>query len=146
MAQSLTSKISKLAQTYSITAIIDTAKQVQQEQADIAVWDAMSTDEKTEWFYNQCKKYSLTTTKFANQISVNELLCSGKHGGTKAYFCVFLPHPTDNFRGSDPSAWHLEIGSAYASPKHGTIWPTARGLKGKELQIQQVIRLHKEGK
>jgi hypothetical protein len=139
MAQTLTSKITKLAEIYSITAIIDTAKQVQKEQADIAVWDAMSTDEKTEWFLNQCSKYNLTTEEIGHQIKVIELPEIGKHGGTRAYFTAFMP------REQDPE-FHIEIGSAYASSKHGTIWPTARGLKGKEFQIQQVIRLHKEGK
>lgn len=139
MAQSLTSKISKLAQTYSITAIIDTAKQVQQEQADIALWDAMSTDEKTEWFYNQCSKYGFTTKQVGHQIKVIELPEIGKHGGTRAYFTAFMPREQD-------TEWHMEIGSAYASSKHGIIWPTASGLKGKEEQIKQVVRLHKEGK
>lgn len=142
MAQTLTSKITKLAEIYSITAIIDTAKQVQIEQADIAVWDAMSTDEKIEWFYNQCKKYGLTTKQIHNRILVNELLHSSNR---RAYFTVFLPSEKA-FRGNDSNAWHLEIGGSYVGEENGGIWDTARGLKGKELQIKQVMRLHKEGK
>jgi len=135
MAQTLTSKITKLAEIYSINAIIDTAKQVQIEQADIAIWDAMSTDERKDWFLAQCSKYNLTTEEIGHQIKVVELPEVGKHGGTRPYFTAFMP------REQDPE-FHMEIGSAYASPKHGTIWPTARGLKGKELQIKQVMRLH----
>lgn len=139
MAQTLTSKISKLAQIYSISAIIDTAKQVQIEQASIAVWDAMSTEERKEWFLKQCAKYNLTTKEVGHQIKVIELPEIGNHGGTRAYFTAFMP------REQDPE-FHMEIGSAYASSKHGEIWLTERSLKGKEFQIEQVIRLHKEGK
>lgn len=145
MAQTLKSKISKLAQAYSITAIVDTAKEVQKELLDVALWDAMSTDEKTAWFFDQCKKYGLTTGQIHNQIYVNELPCSGAHRGHRAYFCVFLPHETENFRGGDSGAWHLEIGGAYIGSENGGIWATAPGLKGKERQIAEVMRLHKLG-
>lgn len=145
MAQSLKSKVKKLAEAYSITAIIETAREVQIEQADRALWDAMSTDQKTKWFYDQCKKYNLTPKQIHNQISIDELPCVGNHSGHRAYFCVFLPHATDNFRGDSDNAWHLEIGGAYIGKENGGIWPTNPGLKGKERQIEQVIRLHNQG-
>ena len=132
MAQSLKSKISKLSQAYSITAIIDTAKEVQQEIADRAVWDAMSVDQKTEWFLAQCKKYNLTPDIDENSIYINEL-----SPGKKAYFVVFLPR--------NDQGWHLEIGGSYIDNINGGIWVTKPGLIGKERQIEQVIRLHNQG-
>ena len=145
MAQSLKSKVRKLAEQFNIDAIINTAKEVQFDLQDEHDWNIMSNQQKLDWFYNQCKMYGLTTKQFSNQISVNELPCVGKHHGTKAYFCVFLPKSMheDGFR---EDHFHLEIGSAYASPKHGEIWSTAYGLKGKEKQIAEVIRLNKLGK
>ena len=145
MVQSLKSKVKKLTEAYSITAIIETAKEVQIEQADRALWDAMSTDQKTEWFYDQCKKYNLTTSQIGNQISINELPCVGKHSGHRAYFCVFLPDD-GAWRGNGQEAWHLEIGGAYVGRENGGIWATSPGLKGKEIQIAEVMKLNKAGK
>lgn len=127
MAQSLKSKISKLAQAYSITAIIDTAKQVQIEQADIAVWDAMSNKEKTEWFLGQLTKYNLTPEYNKTSIHVKEFTSS-----KEPYFIAWMPVSDE---------WHLEIGNTLYN-----IWPTARGIKGQEEQIKQIMRLRKEGK
>jgi len=124
MAQSLTSKINKLALTYSIAAIIDTAKQVQKEQADIAVWDAMSNEEKTEWFLDQCKKYNLTPLHYENSIYVKEF-----HAQHEPYFVAWLET-------CGTGHWHLEIGNSLYN-----IWPTASGIKGQEEQIKQVMRL-----
>ena len=76
-----------------------------------------------------------------NQIGVNELPCVGKHHGTKAYFCVFLPKELHKDGRSED--FHLEIGSAYASLQHGEIWSTHSGKLGKEKQIAEVIRLNK---
>jgi len=129
MAQTLTSKITKLAEIYSITAIIDTAKQVQKEQADIAVWDAMSADEKTEWFLNQLKKYNLTPFHVETAIYVKEFINS-----KEPYFIAWLENCGTGY-------WHIEIGNSLYN-----IWPTARGIKGQEEQIKQVMRLRKEGK
>ena len=144
MAQSLKSKVKKLTEAYSITAIIETAKEVQIEQADSALWDAMSVDQKTEWFYDQCKKYNLTWSQRGNQISVNELPCVGNHSGHRAYFCVFLPDD-DAWRGNGQEGWHLEIGGAYIGRENGGIWATSPGLKGKERQIAEVMKLNKAG-
>lgn len=145
MAQSLKSKVRKLAEQFNIDAIVKTAKEVQLDIQDEQAWDQLSNQEKLDWFYAQCKKYNLTTKQISNQISVIELPCVGKHHGTKAYFCVFLPKSMheDGYREDE---FHLEIGSAYASLKHGEIWTTSAGLKGKEKQIAEVIRLNKLGK
>jgi len=124
MAQTLKSKVSKLAQAYSITAIIDTAKQVQIEQADIAIWDAMSTDEKTEWFLNQCKKYNLTPLHFETAIYIKEFVNS-----KEPYFIAWLENCGTGY-------WHIEIGNSLSN-----IWPTSPGIKGQEEQIKQVMRL-----
>lgn len=132
MAQSLKSKISKLSQAYSITAIIDTAKEVQQEIADRAIWDAMSADQKTEWILSICRKYNLTPDQDETSIYINEL-----PPGKNAYFVVFLPRKNQD--------WHLEIGGSYIDGKNGGIWTTAPGLVGKERQIEQVLRLHNIG-
>lgn len=139
MAQSLKSKVKKLSEAYSITAIIDTARELQQELADEAIWLAMSTDQKTQWFLTQCKKYNLTAKVEEHRITVKELPCTNR-----AYFTVFLPHE-DSFRGTESDAWHLEIGGSFASMKNGGIWPTNSGLIGKERQIEQVVRLHNQG-
>lgn len=145
MAQSLKSKVRKLAEQFNIEAIIKTAKEVQSDIKDEQDWNNMSNQEKLQWFYDQCKKYNLTTKQFSNQISINELPCVGTHNGTRAYFCVFLPkdmHPD----GHRETHFHLEIGSAYASSEHGEIWNTHPGKIGKEKQISEVIRLNKLGK
>jgi len=144
MAQSLKSKVKKLSEAYSITAIIETAKEVQIEQADHALWDAMSTDQKTTWFYDQCKKYNLTTKQFDNQIKVVELPEIGKHQGTQSYFTVFLPRE-EGITNKRISEWRLEIGGAYIAPNNGGIWATSPGLKGKERQIAEVMKLNKAG-
>jgi hypothetical protein len=144
MVQSLKSKVRKLSQAYSITAIIDTARELQQELADEAVWGALTTEQKTEWFLAQCKKYNLTTKQKHNQISVNELPSIGNHKGTQAYFCVFLP-AENAFRGDSSEGWQLEIGGAYIGTNNGGIWTTNQGLIGKERQIEQVMRLHRQG-
>lgn len=145
MAQSLKSKVRKLAEQFNIEAIIKTANEVQSDIKDEQDWNNMSNQEKLQWFYDQCKKYNLTTKQFSNQISINELPCVGSHHGSRAYFCVFLPkdmHPD----GHRETHFHLEIGSAYASPEHGEIWSTHPGKIGKEKQISEVIRLNKLGK
>lgn len=144
MAQSLTQKINKLAEQFNIDAIIKTAQQVKADNEDTAQWNAMSTEEKTAWFMNQCAKYNLTTYQYSNQIKVNELQEIKNHGGTKAYFTVFLPR--NEIIGSDElSPWKLEIGGAYIGTNNGGIWSTHPGLKGKEKQIAEVIRLHNLG-
>ena len=132
MAQTLKSKISKIAQAYSLTAIIDTAKQLQIDQADRMLWDSMSSEQKTEWFLAQCKKYNLTPDIDENSIYINEL----KSNGQRAYFIVFLPRKNQE--------WHLEIGGSY-SKDNGGMWSTKSGLKGKELQIAEVMKLNKAG-
>ena len=145
MAQSLKSKVRKLAEQFNIDAIVNTAKEVQLDIQDEQSWNMLTNQEKLTWFYGQCAKHNLTTKQFSNQISVNELPAVGKHKGTKAYFCVFLPkdmHPD----GHRETHFHLEIGSAYANAKAGEIWTTSAGLKGKEKQIAEVIRLNKLGK
>ena len=122
-----------MSQAYSITAIIDTAKQVQQEIADKTIWDAMSLDQKTEWFLAQCKKHNLTPEINKESIYIKEL----KSGGQKAYFIAFLPR--------ENSGWHMEIGGSYYREKNGGLWSTASGIIGKEMQIEQVMRLHNQG-
>lgn len=144
MAQSLKQKITKLADQFNIDAIIQTAQEVKVEQADIQAWNALSTDEKTDWFMQQCAKYNLTTRQLSNQIKVDQLQEVGKHRGDNAYFTVFLPR-NEKIGSDELSAWHLEIGGAYVTQRNGGIWSTAPGLKGKEKQIAEVIRLHKLG-
>jgi hypothetical protein len=144
MAQTLKSKITKLAQAYSITAIIETAKEVQVEQADIQNWEILSTDQKTDWFLNQCKLYGLTTRQRSNQIFIEELPEIGKHQGSRAYFTVFLPR-NEKIGSNELSDWKLEIGGAYIESINGGIWSTHPGIKGKERQIAEVMRLHKLG-
>ena len=144
MAQTLKNRIRVLSDKYNIDAIIKMAKEVKADVEDEQLWNAMSDQQKLDWFYAQCKKYKLTTSQRSNQISVKELPCLGDHHGTRAYFCVFLPESLDPNKGR--LDFHLEIGSAYASPKHGDIWMTASGLKGKERQIAEVIKLNKLGK
>ena len=144
MAQTLKSKISKLAQAYSITAIIETAKEVQIEQADILAWDTLTIEEKTQWFLDQCAKYNLTTRTVDHQNIPRRICVDEFKSSDAAYFTVFLPHPvweTENL----PEGWHLEIGGAYVGPNNGGIWITHAGLKGKEKQIAEVMRLHKLG-
>lgn len=145
MAQSLKSKVRKLAEQFNIDAIINTAKEVQLDIQDEQAWDQLSNPQKLQWFYDQCSMHGLTTKHFSNQISIIELPAVGKHNGTRAYFCVFLPKDMHE-DGMRETEFHLEIGSAYANAKAGEIWPTAKGLKGKEKQIAEVIRLNKLGK
>jgi hypothetical protein len=144
MAQSLKQKITKLADQFNIDAIIQTAQEVKVEQVDIQAWTALSTEQKTKWFMDQCAKYNLTTYQRANQINVNELEEIGKHGGKKAYFTVFLPR-NEIIGSNELSDWKLEIGGAYVTDNNGGIWSTAKGLKGKEKQIAEVMRLHAKG-
>lgn len=139
MAQSLKSKVRKLAEQFNIDAIIQTAQEIKTDILDEQEWQRMNNDAKLEWFLNICNQNGLTVTTRAHQISVNELPAVGKHHGTKAYFCAFLPREQDN-------EFHIEIGSAYASTKHGEIWYTHPGKLGKEKQIAEVIRLNKLGK
>lgn len=138
MAQSLKLKVRKLAEQFNINAIIATAQEVQTDMADEAQWNALSNQERLEWFKAQCAKYGLTTKQFSNQLSINEF----KHplSYQHPYFCVFLPKELHE---EGHANFHLEIGSAYASPKHGDIWSTHPGLKGKERQIAEVMRLRK---
>ena len=145
MAQTLKSKIRKLAEQYNIEAIVKMSNEVRSDILDEQNWDAMSNTQKLQWFYDQCTKYNLTVKQFSNQLAINELPCVGQHRGTKAYFCVFLPKDMHE-DGDRDNEFHLEIGSAYANEKFGEIWPTARGLIGKEKQIAEVIRLNKLGK
>jgi hypothetical protein len=133
MAQTLKSKVKKLSEAYSITAIIETAKEVQIEQADCAVWNAMSTEEKTKWFLAQCKKYNLTPDVTEQSIYIDELASAGE----RAYFIVFLPR--------NGQGWHMEIGGSYDRKVNGGTWSTSPGLKGKERQIAEVMKLHKAG-
>jgi hypothetical protein len=145
MAQSLTQKIEKLAAQFNIDAIIKTAQQVKVDAEDTRAWDAMSTDEKTAWFMAQCSSYGLTTRQRANQIIIEELREVGDHMGTKAYFTVFLPRNESIGRPEQLSDWKLEIGGSYIRSENGGIWSTHPGLKGKEKQIAEVIRLNKLG-
>jgi hypothetical protein len=138
MAQSIKTKIRTMTKVHNIDAIIQMAHEVKEEMLDEQDWDRMSNQEKLQWFYDQCAKYGLTTSQYAHQIAVDQLPCVGNHNGSKAYFCVFLPKDGDVFK--------LEIGSAYANHKVGSIWYTSPGRLGKEKQIAEVIRLHAEGK
>ena len=140
MAQSLKHKVRKLAEQFNISAIISTAQEVQVDMADEAAWNALTNQQRLDWFNAQCTKYNLTTRQFSNQISINEF----KHEKSyqHPYFCVFLPR--DLHEEGRREDFHLEIGSAYASPKHGDIWYTHPGLKGKEKQIAEVMRLRKQ--
>jgi len=145
MAQSLKSKIRKLSDQFNIDSIVETAVEVRNELLDEQVWNNMTAQQKTDWFYDQCAKYNLTTRQRSNQIIVNELPEIGKHDGTRAYFTVFLPKELHE-DGDREIDWKLEIGGAYIDPKkNGGIWYTARGLKGKEQQIAEVMRLHNLG-
>lgn len=144
MAQSLTTKIEKLAAQFNIDAIIKTAQQVKVDTEDTKAWNALSTDQKTDWFLAQCSSYGLTTHQRSNQIKVDELPEIGKHDGTKAYFTVFLPR-NESIGRDDLSPWKLEIGGSYIRSENGGIWSTHPGLRGKEKQIAEVIRLHKLG-
>ena len=138
MAQSLKLKVRKLAEQFNINAIISTAQEVQMDMADAAAWDALSNQERLDWFNGQCAKYGLTTKQFSNQLSIKEF----KHplSYQHPYFCVFLP---EELHEEGREHFKLEIGSAYASPAHGDIWSTHPGLKGKEQQIAEVMRLRK---
>jgi hypothetical protein len=140
MAQTLKSKVRKLAEQFNIDAIVKAAKEVQFDIQDEQDWKRMSNDEKLKWFLEVCDKNNLTVKINGHQISVNELPVTGTHLGTKAYFCAFLPRENQN------ENFHLEIGSAFASAKHGEIWYTNPGKVGKEKQIAEVIRLNKLGK
>ncbi len=145
MAQSLTNKVRKLAAIYNIDLIIQTAIDVRNALLDEQAWSNLTDDQKTNWFLDQCKKYNLTTSQHGHQIIVNELRAVGNHNGSKAYFTVFLPR--EEIIGSDElSDWRLEIGGAYNDYKiNGGFWTTAEGLKGKEQQIAEVMRLHALG-
>lgn len=144
MAQSLTQKIEKLAAQYNIDAIIKTAQQVKLDSEDTNAWNALTTEAKTAWFLDQCAKYNLTTHQRANQIIVDELREVGNHNGSKAYFTVFLPR-NESIGKDDLSDWKLEIGGSYIRSENGGIWSTHPGLKGKEKQIAEVMRLHNLG-
>ena len=144
MAQSLTQKIEKLAAQFNIDAIIKTAQQIKTDAEDKAQWLAMSTEEKTAWFLDQCAKYNLTTHQRSNQIIVDQLPEIGKHGGNKAYFTVFLPR-NEKIGSDELSDWRLEIGGAYIGSNNGGIWTTHPGINGKEKQIAEVMRLHQKG-
>lgn len=139
MAQSMKSKIRKLAYQYNIDSIIQTAIDVRNDMLDEQAWNNMTDQEKTDWFLNQCKQHNLTVRfndnkgKIPSRYCVNEL----PSNTNKAYFTVFLAH--------DGEPWHLEIGGSLSSNNNGGIWPTAVGLKGKERQIAEVIRLHNLG-
>jgi hypothetical protein len=140
MAQSLKQKLIKLADQFNIDAIIQTAQEVKLEQTDTQAWQALTTDEKTDWFMQQCAKYNLSAKIVDSyRIIVKELPC-----GDNAYFTVFLPR--NETIGSDRlSQWKLEIGGSYFKDVNGGIWSTAPGLKGKERQIAEVMRLHNLG-
>ena len=133
MAQSLKSKITQLSNAFNIDAIIDTANEIKTEIADQAVWEAMSADQKTEWFLGQCKKYNLTPEIEERSIYVKELSSNGE----RAYFIAFLPRKG--------VTWHLEIGGSYNHKVNGGLWSPSPGLKGKERQIAEVIKLNKAG-
>ena len=143
MAQSLTTKIRKLSQQFNIDAIISTATQVKSQIQDEARWNQLTTQQKTEWFLDQCKKHSLTARTIQQggedfRIVVEEF--GNNHDN--AYFTVFLPHKA---RWEELEPWHLEIGGAYITERNGGIWSTAPGVEGKELQIAEVVRLHRQG-
>ncbi|CAB4158379.1 hypothetical protein UFOVP700_7 [uncultured Caudovirales phage] len=146
MAQSLKSKIRKLSEQFNIAAIISTAEEIARDQEDSDAWDRLTADEKTAWFMDQCALYGLTVTnhalnptKYNNRLIVEEF--RGPNSHKVPYFTVFLPC-TSSWRGTGDSAWHLEIGSAYAH-SCGTIWPTHPGLEGKAQQIAEVMRLRR---
>ncbi len=141
MAQSLKLKIRKLAQQFNVNAIIATAQEVQADISDEAQWNALSNQQRLEWFRAQCKLYNLTVVQRHNQLAINEFI-KLKNSYQHPYFCVFLPK--EMHEDGHREDFHLEIGSAYASPKHGEIWSTHPGLKGKEKQIAEVMRLRKE--
>ena len=140
MAQSLKHKVRKLAEQFNIAAIISTAQEVQVDMADEAAWNALTNQQRLDWFQAQCKFYNLTIEQFSNQLSINEFKLPKSY--QHPYFCVFLPKELheDGYR----EDFHLEIGSAYASTAHGDIWYTHPGLNGKEKQIAEVMRLRKE--
>lgn len=144
MAQSLTQKIKKLADQYNIDAIIKTAQQIKVDAEDEAQWLAMSTEQKTKWFLDQCARYNLTAEFIGHKDSPWRICVKELKEGDKAYFTVFLPHE-DSYRGTESDAWHLEIGGAYVGSNNGGIWTTHPGIKGKEKQIAEVIRLHNQG-
>jgi hypothetical protein len=143
MAQSLKSKIRKLSDQFNINSIVESAIEVRNELIDEQAWNVLTEDQKLQWFYNQCKQYNLTTSQHGHQISVQELPCIGKHRGSKAYFCAFLPESLHE--DGSREGFHLEIGGAYITQNNGGIWSTNRGLKGKEKQIAEVMRLHNLG-
>lgn len=140
MAQSLKLKVRKLAEQFNINAIISTAQEVQLDMADEAVWNALSNQERLDWFNGQCAKYGLTTKPLSRQLSITEFTRPNSY--QHPYFCVFLPK--ELHEEGQHENFYLEIGSAYASPKHGDIWATHPGLKGKEKQIAEVMRLRKQ--
>jgi hypothetical protein len=140
MAQSLKHKVRKLAEQFNISAIISTAQEVQADITDEAAWNALSNQQRLDWFEAQCKLHGLTIKPFSNQLSINEFKLPKSY--QHPYFCVFLP--AELHAEGRREDFHLEIGSAYASPAHGDIWPTHPGLKGKERQITEVMRLRKE--
>jgi hypothetical protein len=144
MAQSLKQKITKLADQFNIDAIIQTAQEVKVEQVDIQAWTALSTEQKTKWFMDQCAKYKLTPEVIQHDGTDWRICVKELKETDKAYFTVFLPH-IDAWRGVETEAWHLEIGGAYVTDNNGGIWSTAKGLKGKEKQIAEVMRLHAKG-
>lgn len=144
MAQSLKSKIRKLSDQFNINAIIDMANEVKSDLQDEQAWNSLFEQQKLKWFYDQCAKYGLTTTQNAHQIKVNELPEVGNHKGTRAYFTAFLPKSVHSE--GRHNEFTLEIGSAYTNHPIGNIWETSPGLKGKEKQIAEVIRLHNLGK
>lgn len=144
MAQTIKNRIRVLASKYNIDAIIKMAIEIKADMEDEQAWNRLTEQEKVDWFYTQCKKYKLTTEQFANQIAIKELSCVGNHRGTRAYFCAFLPKSLHEEGHRD--GFKLEIGSAFGNEKYGMIWETHPGLKGKEKQIAEVIRLNKQGK
>lgn len=138
MAQSMKSKIRKLACQYNIDSIIQTAVEVRNELVDEQSWNIMTDQEKTDWFLNQCKQYNLTVRFNDNKGQIPSRYCVNElPSGNKAYFTVFLAH--------NGEPWHLEIGGSYIDNNNGGIWFTSPGLKGKEKQIAEVIRLHNLG-
>ena len=71
MAQSLKLKVRKLAEQFNINAIISTAQEVQMDMADAAAWDALSNQQRLDWFNGQCAKYGLTISQRHNQLRGN---------------------------------------------------------------------------
>lgn len=140
MAQSLKSKIRKLSDQYNIDSIVQTATEVRDEMKDELAWNVMNDNQKTDWFINQCKHYNLTTEIIEHKNKPFRIIVKEFHGKhyDKAYFTVFLARSCDE-------PWHLEIGGAYTGTNNGGIWSTNRGLKGKERQIAEVMRLHNLG-